>query len=193
MFFFARKKLNNPVLGFVGVFTIAKVIFDEKKRILTMFNEIGTYLSVLNAFLIGCLIVLFIKFKENLPDIDEVLSDVGADISNKLSEIFQEAPVKRAMSVLGKESGKSRASEALKNKVAEKAIGSNIVLKKALEYFDISPMEGLQLLNDPTMGPMIKGVMANFQGGLSQGGSSSPGGGLPRRNNGGRNQVPNMS
>ena len=142
-----------------------------------------TCLSVLNACLIGVLIIFLYKFKANVPVLlQECLNDVG----DQFSEMWEKPQVKRAMSVLGSKSGEVRASAALKNRVAEKALGQNIILKKALDYFEITPLEGLQLINDPTIGPVIRSLMSGLaKGGLGKG-FNSPGGG-------GRGNVPNMS
>jgi len=128
-----------------------------------------TSLSLLNACLLGALIIFLLKFKASIPVlIQEVLNDVGG----QFSEIFEKPQVKRAMTVLGKQSGDVRASAALKNKVATKALGQNVLLKKALEYLDITPMEGLELMGDPTVGPVIRNLMAGF----AKGGSNFLGG-----------------
>lgn len=148
-----------------------------------------TALIVLNTMLLGALIIILFTFKAAIPDIQQVLDDVGASISEQMAQIFEKPSVSRAMSVLGKESGSKRASAALKNKVAEKALGSNILAKKALEYLDITPLEGFELMNDPTFGPVIRNMIGGFSKGLGGlGGSNSPG--IRTR---GRGQVPNMS
>ena len=152
-------------------------------------------LIVINTALLLGLIMILASFKRSLPDVEQILVDVGGDISEKMGEIFKEPMVKRAMSTLGKQGGEARASKALKNRVAEKALGQNVLLKKALEYLDITPMEGLELMSDSQIGPVIRNLMAGFQkgsgnflGGLGGAGSNL---GAGRRNNG--NRVPNMS
>jgi hypothetical protein len=129
-----------------------------------------TTLSVINAVLALGLIIILLKFKRSVPVLLQgALNDVGA----QLSGIFKEAPVKRAMSVLGKQSGSVRASAALKNRVAKKAIGQSPLIGAALKYFGITPLQGLELMNDPTIGPMIQRFMAGASKGL--GGLSSAG------------------
>ena len=150
-----------------------------------MLNVLTACLSLVSTVLLLGMIVFLYKFKASMPDIQQVLDDVGASIGDQLSGIFEKAPVKRAMTVLGKESGTVRASAALKNKVAEKALGQNVLLKKALEYLDITPLEGLELMNDPMLGPTIRGLMANFAKG-GQGLLGGLGGGSFGNNGGGR-------
>jgi len=153
-----------------------------------MIQGLTACLSVVSTVMLGVLIIFLLKFKASLPDVEQILVDVGESISEQLTGIFKEPQVKRAMSVLGKQSGDVRASKALKNKVASKALGGNVLMKKALEYLDITPLEGMELLNDPTFGPVIQNMLAGFAKGgqgLSSG-FNNPGGG------GGR-QVPNMS
>jgi len=65
------------------------------------------------------------------------------------------------MGILGKQSGVVRADTALKNKVADKLLDNQPVLKRVIDYFDISPMEGLQLINDP----MISNLIGKFLSG----------------------------
>jgi len=137
--------------------------------------------------------MFLLRLKASIPDVEQILVDVGGSISEQLKEIFEGAPVKRAMSVLGKQSGEVRADKALKNRVAEKALGGNVLLKKALEYLDITPMEGLELMGDPTVGPVIRNLMAGFQKGGSNllSGFNNPGGNITPNSRG--RGVPLMS
>ena len=150
-----------------------------------------TALIILNTMLLLTLITFMLKFKASLPDIEQVLVDVGGSISEQLKEVFANPQVSRAMSILGKKSGDVRASKALKNKVAEKALGQNVLMKKALEYLDITPLEGLELMGDPTFGPVVRNLMAGFQKGSSKflGGLGNSPGSNPGRGYG----VPVMS
>lgn len=112
---------------------------------------------------------LFLYLRRSIPQlVQNVLNDVGAQIS----ETFSTPAVKHAMSIMGKQSGEVRADAALRNRVAEKAVEGSPLLGKALEYFDLSPIEGLQLLNDPLLQPIIQGF-------LKKGGQSGGSGSLP--------------
>ena len=142
--------------------------------------------------------ILVFYLRRTMPDIQEILDDVGASISESMTgmsktvtESFKNPAVKNFMSQMGSKSGEARASKALKNRVAEKALGQNILLKKALEYLDITPMEGIELMGDPTVGPVIRNLMAGFSKG-GQGllqGFNNPGGRSPHS----RGNVPLMS
>lgn len=144
-----------------------------------MFEGIGTYLSVLIALLLGYLIVKLYNFERSAPDlIQDALNDVGAQIS----KIFEKPVVKASMTNLGKRSGEVRASTALKNRVAKQVMGQNVLISKACEALGITPMEGLQLMQDPTIGPMIQGMMGKIQAGA---------GGLLGNLGGGGNGGPN--
>ena len=144
-----------------------------------------TLLIMANTALLLMLIVLLATFKRGLPDLLQgALNDVGS----QLSEIFEKPQVKRAMSVLGKQSGDARASTALKNKVAEKALGQSVIVKKALDYFGLSALEGIELMQDPTFGPIIQGFIAKGGQGLLKG-FNNPGAHAPTS----RGNVPLMS
>ena len=146
-----------------------------------------TSLIVLNTALLLGMIILLATFKRGLPDLLQgALNDVGG----QLSEIFEKPQVQRAMSVLGTKSGEVRADKALKNRVADKALGQSVIVKKALDYFGLSALEGLELMQDPTFGPMIQGFIQKggqgLLGGLGGNGSRDQ---SPRRAPG----VPLMS
>ncbi|GAI23449.1 unnamed protein product, partial [marine sediment metagenome] len=115
-------------------------------------------MQLVSIVLTASLIMFLYIFKRGLPDFAQVFDNLGGDISATFSEILAKPVVKASMSNLGSKSGEARASKALKNKVAEKALGQNVLLKKALEYLDITPIEGLELMGDPTMGPMISNL-----------------------------------
>lgn len=83
------------------------------------------------------------------------LNDVGA----QLEGIFKDPTVKKAYSILGKESGEVRHDSALRERVADKVLDQSPLAKKALEYFELTPMEGLQILNDPMLAPLIQGFL----------------------------------
>lgn len=153
-----------------------------------MFEAVMTSLQLVLIVLSAGLIVFLYKFKSGLPDFQQIFDDFGGSIGETFEGLVKDPMVSRSMSVLGSKSGDARASKALKNKVAEKALGQNVLLKKALDYLDITPIEGLELLNDPTIGPTIQGLMANFQSGI---GGALGGGGQGQRNN--SHGVPGMS
>lgn len=131
-----------------------------------MLQGLTACLSVVSTVLLVLMIMFLYKFKRSIPDIQQVLDDVGSSIGEQLTSIFEKPVVKASMTNLSKKSGEVRADKALRNRVAEKAIGSNVLLKKALDYFDVTPIEGLQLMNDPMIGPFIQRFIAN----LAQGG-----------------------
>ena len=113
--------------------------------------------------------MILLKFKANIPDLLHDTVQEGLDtIGTTFSEVFEKPQVKRAMTVLGKQSGEVRASDALKERIAEKAIGNSILIKKACEYFDITPVEGLELMQDPTFGPLIQGFIQKGGASLSK-------------------------
>lgn len=124
-----------------------------------------TTLSVVNTFLIGVLIVFLYIFKRSVrPTIQEALNTVGAQIS----KTFGEPQVKRAMSVLGKQSGEVRADKALRKKAAGAVIDRMPALGMVLKQIGISPLEGVKLLNDPVFGPLIRRGLATAQGALEK-------------------------
>ena len=147
-----------------------------------MFEAVITTLSLVSIVLSACFIVFLYKFKAGLPDFQQIFDEFGEGMGSTISALVKDPMVSRAMSTLGKKSGDVRANTALKNKVATKLVGQNLLLKKGLEYLGISPFEGLELMSDPTMGPMIQNVMGMLQkgagkalGGFGGGGSRPPG------------------
>ena len=91
--------------------------------------------------------------KRSIPKLmQNVLDDVGA----QLSEIFANPTIKKAYSIMGKQSGEVRADDALRDKVADKIIEASPVVGKICEWLDIEPLEGLKLINDPLLAPMIQ-------------------------------------
>ena len=104
-----------------------------------------------------------------MPDIQAILDDVGASISETFEGTFKNPAVKNFMSQMGKKSGDVRADKALKERVADKALGNSILIKKACEYFGITALEGLELMQDPTFGPIIQGFIQKGGQGLLSG------------------------
>ena len=153
---------------------------------------LGTVLQLVSIVLTASLIMFLYIFKRSLPDFAQVFDNLGGDISATFKEIVTNPTVKASFSNMGKQSGDIRAAKALKKRVADTVVSKNLLLKKGLEYLDISSVEGLELMADPTLGPIINNVMANLQSGAS-GVLGGLGGGQRQgqRNNG--NKYPNMS
>lgn len=124
--------------------------------------------------LVLALIVGLMKFKRDIPLLlEDIAVSAGEQINEGIKETFANPNVKKAFTVLGKQSGVSRASEALRNKVAEKAMEGIPSLNLVLEQFDITPLEGMQLLRDPIVGPFIQGIIKKGLGGILAGGGST--------------------
>ncbi|MBA7530797.1 hypothetical protein ES705_23008 [subsurface metagenome] len=160
-----------------------------------MLQGLGTYLSLIIAFMLGYLIIKMYNFEHSLPDFQQIFDEFGGGISATFKEIVTNPTVKASFSNMGKQSGDVRAARALKKRVADTVVGKNLLLKKGLEYLDISSVEGLELMADPTLGPVIRNIMASLQDGasglLSGVGGNKSGGQRSQRNDG--NRVPNMS
>jgi len=118
-----------------------------------------------------------------------ILNDVGESIGEQLSGLVEKPAVKQAMTMMGNKSGEVRADKALRKKAADKMLDTIPSLKMVLEQLDITPIEGLQLLNDPLVGPWIRGFLDKGLTGLFSGGGSAPGG-RPPHNSGGK--IPSM-
>lgn len=109
------------------------------------------------------LVFLSLYLKRTLPNIlEDVAVGAGESISESLNETLANPNVKRAMSILGKNSGDARADTALRNKAATAIVGQSPVVSMALEKIGISPLEGVKLLNDPLFGPWIKQIIGSF-------------------------------
>jgi hypothetical protein len=128
-----------------------------------------TSLTVVNTLILVALCVILLKFKRSIPDIQQVLSDVGSSISEQLKEIFSDAPVKKAMGILGKHSGEARADNALRTKAADAIMGQFPGLQMVLDQFGLSPIEGVKLMNDPLFGPLIMKGLGAAKSALSKG------------------------
>ena len=128
---------------------------------------------VATAFLTLLLLGLYVK--RTLPGIlEDVAVGAGESITESLKATFETPNVKKAMSILGKQSGDVRADKALRNKAADAVMDMQPVIKMVLDKIGLSPLEGLQLLNDPTFGPMIQGFIQNI--GKRKGITPGPGG-----------------
>lgn len=124
------------------------------------------------------LILLSLFIKRTLPNIlEDVAVGAGESITENLKETFENPNVKRAMTILGKQSGDARADTALRNKAANAVVGQSPVISMALEKIGITPLEGLKLMNDPIFGPTIKGLISSFTQGVQNPQT-------PQRNNG---------
>lgn len=124
-------------------------------------------------------VIMFVALRKLLPN---VIAEVGKDLSNNFSESFNEGlketfsepNVKKAFSILGKQSGSVRANDALRNRTAEKLLEGVPSIGFLLDQLDLTPVEGLQLLQDPLIGGFIQGFIKKGVGGLMQP-SSNPG------------------
>jgi len=131
-----------------------------------------TSLCLLNTILLLVMGVFLLKFKRSIPDIQQVLNDVGGSITEQLANIFKEGVqspvVSKAMGILGKASGEVRADKATKKKVIDAVMDQQPGLSMILEKIGISPEEGFSLLRDPTFGPIIQGFLVKGLGGLGK-------------------------
>lgn len=131
-----------------------------------------TILSLISAILLLVLIIKLTIFQRSMPNIDEVLNDVGISIGDQLKQIFENPTVKKAYSILGKQSGEVRADAALRNKAADKLLEGYPSIGFILDQLDLTPVEGLQLLKDPLIGPFIQGALQKGLKGLQNPSSS---------------------
>jgi len=106
----------------------------------------------------------------------ELVQNVLTDIGEQLKTTFADPMVKRGMSIIAGKSGEVRADNALRAKVANKVVGESPVIEQILAYFDIDAVDGLKLLNDPLLAPIIQGFLSKKGGILANPGQ---GGGLP--------------
>jgi len=101
--------------------------------------------------------------------IQQVLNDVGADISKTIQNQFLDPQVKKMYSEMGKKSGEVRADTALRSKVATQIVDEIPSVKFLLDQFDIEPVEALKLMNDPLFAPIIQGFLGKYQKDQPQG------------------------
>lgn len=130
-------------------------------------------LIILNIALAVGTILLLLRFLRSVPDlIQAVLNDVGASITEQLNEVLTPT-MKRGLSLASQKGNQAKANIALREKVASKITAQSPIVNKILEYFDVSPMEGIKILNDPMLAPIIQ----RFLAGLKEG-KGTPFGGL---------------
>lgn len=153
---------------------------------------LGTVLQLVSIVLTASLIMFLYIFKRSLPDFAQVFDNLGGDISAAFTDIVSQPVVKASMSQLGSKSGDVRAAKALKKRVADTVVSKNILLKKGLEYLDISSEEGLELMADQTLGPVIRNVMAGLQDGASGFLDGLGSGGQRQNNRNNRNNSPKV-
>ena len=131
-----------------------------------------TLLTVANTCLLGALIIFLLKFKREVPNLIPDFDEVGTEFANKIGETIKgalETPaVSKAMGILGKHSGEARADAALQKKVASKLLDQMPAIGMILEQFDLTPVEGLKLMNDPLIGPLIQRGLAAASGALGK-------------------------
>jgi len=102
-----------------------------------------------------------------------VVPNIGRAFQQGISETFAEPNVKRAMSILQSQGVESRVDNTTREKVADKVMESYPIAQKALEYFNITPIEGLKLMNDPMFAPIIQKAIGQLGGGTTSDRSSS--------------------
>ena len=134
---------------------------------------IEAFFSVLAVILMVAQIIYVAKLKRAIPSIDEIVDT----FVEQMEEVFSKPQIKRAMSLLGKQGAEVKASGALREKVADNIMSQYPAIGLILDQFGLSPLEGLQLLNDPIIGRWIRGFLEGQAGGIlkQQGGSSKPG------------------
>jgi len=112
-----------------------------------------------------------------LPNIlEDVAVGAGESITESLKKTFESPNMQRAMSILGQKSGDVRADKAVRKKAADGIMDQMPVIKMVLDKIGLSPLEGLQLMNDPTFGPMIQNFIGNI--GKGKGEPNRPGQGV---------------
>ena len=121
--------------------------------------------------IVGAIIYL----RRYIPSLmQQAINDIGEQLTEGITANIKDPQVKRAMSIIGKKSGDVRADKALREKISNKIIEESPLIGKVLEYFDVTPYEGLKLLNDPFLAPWIQkflasGVMPTQEGQTPQG------------------------
>ncbi|MBA7534781.1 hypothetical protein ES705_27030 [subsurface metagenome] len=142
-----------------------------------MFELLITVLSLVSIGLSAAFIMILLKFKRDMPDFIQIFDELGGNISKVFEEGFKTPAVSKAMGVLGKKSGEVRADKALVKKVAAQAMDQIPGIGLILKQFDLTPVEGLKLMNDPLIGPLIARGIAAAQGAIGKIGVGGGGGG----------------
>lgn len=95
--------------------------------------------------------------------ISELIQNVLDDTAEQLNEIFANPTIKKAYSILGNKSGEVRHDEAVREKVADKIVQEIPSIQMFLDKFGIEPVDGLKLMNDPLLQPLIQGFMQKLR------------------------------
>lgn len=167
---------------YIFLHTHGDASFSEKglKGLYILSSErIPTMLSILEALILvvstaGLTLALLVLYvRKAIPSmLNSVAMGVSEHINEGLKETFASPNVKKAFTILGKQSGAVRADGALRNRVADQLIGKYPSINMILDQLDLTPIEGLQLINDPLIGPFIKGFMEKGLKGVLGGGKT---------------------
>lgn len=99
----------------------------------------------------------------------QAIVDVAEQISGTLVASLNDPMTKRAMSILGKQSGVVRAEKATLDKFNEALPNMIPSLGIIGEQLGMEPLEMLQLLNDPLVGSILQGFLGGGGGGGASG------------------------
>lgn len=95
--------------------------------------------------------------------IQGAINDVADKISESFIETLSNPNVKRAMTILGKESGAARADSATIDKFNENIGALNPTLAFLADQLDMEPTQILSLANHPSIKPYIEGFLTPGQ------------------------------
>ena len=148
-------------------------------------NLIQAFVSVLSAFgLLGLILILaFRKYKTKAINaittlfiqkleskLPEILESVGLSVAEQIRDMikqeFLNPNVKRFFSHIGTEGGEVKTNKALVSRVSNTILDQYPAAKMVLDRLNITPEEGLTLLNDPTVGPLIRQALGQLTAGL---------------------------
>jgi len=149
-----------------------------------MLNLITAILIILvasNTVLMAYIGANLMRYRDAVTsNVQEAINDVATQIADKFTDTMRDPNVKRAMSIIGKESGVVRAEKATLNKFNENL--PNVIPSLGLigEKLGMEPLELMQLWGDPIVGPIIQGVVGSFVGekGLNRGSNQNMSGKL---------------
>lgn len=117
-------------------------------------------------FNIACAYVMIRDLKRYHTKVDstvqQAITDVASQISENFQAVFETPSVSRAMSVLGKKSGQVRAEQAVLNKFSENLPEIMPSMGFLADKLDMEPLEMVQLMNDPIVGPTIQKFLGKF-------------------------------
>lgn len=102
---------------------------------------------------------LLVTKEELVANLQDAINDTAEGMGEIFTSTFRDPDVKRAMTILGKESGVARADSATIDKFNENVGALNPALSMIAEQLDMDPTQVLSLASHPAIAPLLEGFL----------------------------------